>query len=73
MERVQFLSSSEEINKGAADYWPLVLDIARQNSLARVVRCSQIMGRAETDDLSGARAAAEARGGRSAAPSPGPI
>lgn len=32
---------------------PLVLDIARKNSLSRVVRCSQIMGRAETDDLAG--------------------
>jgi hypothetical protein len=51
--RVQFLSSSEEINARAAEYWPLVLDIARKNSLARVVRCSQIMGRAETDELAG--------------------
>jgi tyrosyl-tRNA synthetase len=53
-DRVQFLSSSEEINSRAAEYWPLVLEIARKNSLARVVRCSQIMGRSETDELAGA-------------------
>jgi len=53
-ERVRFVSSSEEINARAAEYWPLVLDIARRNSLARVTRCSQIMGRSETDELAGA-------------------
>ena len=52
--KVRFVSSSEEINSRASEYWPLVLDIARRNSLARVVRCSQIMGRAETDELAGA-------------------
>ena len=51
--KVRFVSSSEEINSRASEYWPLVLDIARRNSLARVVRCSQIMGRAETDELAG--------------------
>jgi tyrosyl-tRNA synthetase len=54
MSRVEFLSSSEEINGRAAEYWPLVLDIARKNNLARIVRCSQIMGRSETDELAGA-------------------
>ncbi|GBG68948.1 hypothetical protein CBR_g3647 [Chara braunii] len=53
--RVQFLWSSDEINKGAAEYWPLVMDIARRNNLARIVRCSQIMGRNDTDDLSAAQ------------------
>jgi hypothetical protein len=51
--KVRFVSSSEAINSRASEYWPLVLDIARRNSLARVVRCSQIMGRAETDELAG--------------------
>ena len=51
LDRVEFISSSEEINSRADEYWPLVMDIARRNSLARVVRCSQIMGRNETDDL----------------------
>jgi tyrosyl-tRNA synthetase len=31
------------------------MDIARRNSLKRVVRCSQIMGRSESDDLSAAQ------------------
>mmetsp|Transcript_37545 Transcript_37545/g.63201 ORF Transcript_37545/g.63201 Transcript_37545/m.63201 type:complete len:396 (-) Transcript_37545:270-1457(-) len=52
MERVEFMWSSEEINNRAAEYWPLVMDIARKNKLGRIVRCSQIMGRAESDDLS---------------------
>ena len=56
MARVEFLSSSEEINARAGEYWPLVLDIARQNSLSRIVRCSQIMGRSDSDELAGADA-----------------
>lgn len=56
MSRVEFLSSSEEINARAGEYWPLVLDIARQNSLSRIVRCSQIMGRSDSDELAGAHA-----------------
>jgi len=52
MEKVQFISSSEDINANAATYWPLVLDISRKFNLARITRCSQIMGRSESDDLS---------------------
>ncbi|KIY93319.1 tyrosyl-tRNA synthetase [Monoraphidium neglectum] len=55
MERVQFLNCSEEINSRSDEYWTLVMDIARRNSLKRVVRCSQIMGRNESDDLSAAQ------------------
>jgi tyrosyl-tRNA synthetase len=55
MSRVQFLWSSDEINGRASEYWPLVMDIARQNTLKRVTRCSQIMGRSEADDLSAAQ------------------
>lgn len=51
MERVQFLSSSEEINKQSHVYWPLVIDIARKNTLSRITRCSQIMGRSESEEL----------------------
>ncbi|KAI7840944.1 hypothetical protein COHA_005374 [Chlorella ohadii] len=52
MERVEFLSASEEINKRADEYWQLVLDIARKNNLKRILRCTQIMGRSENDELS---------------------
>lgn len=55
MERVQFLWASEEINKHADAYWAMVMDIARRNSLSRIVRCSQIMGRGELDELSAAQ------------------
>ena len=55
LTRVEFLSSSEEINKRPDEYWTLVMDIARKNKLNRIIRCSQIMGRSETDDLSAAQ------------------
>lgn len=51
MERVEFIWCSDEINSRADEYWSLVMDIACKNKLGRIVRCSQIMGRAETDDL----------------------
>lgn len=51
LSRVDFIWSSEEINKRGHEYWPLVLDIARRNKLARILRCTQIMGRSETDEL----------------------
>ncbi|KAJ0035524.1 hypothetical protein Pint_25589 [Pistacia integerrima] len=35
---VEFLWSSEEINKRAHEYWPIVMDIARRNKLPRVMR-----------------------------------
>lgn len=55
MDRVEFISSSVEINKRASEYWPLVLDIARKNNLKRIIRCSQIMGRDDTSELSAAQ------------------
>ncbi|KAF8041593.1 hypothetical protein BT93_A0249 [Corymbia citriodora subsp. variegata] len=53
--KVEFLWSSEEINSRAHEYWPLVMDIARRNKLPRIIRCSQIMGRTEQDELSAAQ------------------
>jgi len=50
MERVEFIWTSDEINSRAAEYWPLVMDIARVNNLKRIIRCSQIMGRSETSE-----------------------
>lgn len=49
------MNSSEEINSRANEYWTLVMDIARKNNLKRILRCSQIMGRNESDDLSAAQ------------------
>ncbi|CAI8602122.1 unnamed protein product [Vicia faba] len=53
--KVDFLWSSKEINSKADEYWPLVLDIAQKNNLKRIIRCSQIMGRSEQDELTAAQ------------------
>lgn len=50
MDKVEFHWTSDEINDRAGEYWPLVMDIARVNTLKRIIRCSQIMGRAESDE-----------------------
>lgn len=55
LSRVEFLWASDEINKRSSEYWTLVMDVAIKNSLGRVTRCSQIMGRSDTDDLSAAQ------------------
>ncbi|XP_043809851.1 tyrosine--tRNA ligase 1, cytoplasmic isoform X2 [Manihot esculenta] len=54
-DKVEFLWSSEEINSRAFEYWPLVMDIARRNKLPRIMRCVQIMGRSEQDELTAAQ------------------
>lgn len=53
--RVEFIFSSDLIRDNSKEYWELVMEIARHNTLKRVIRCSQIMGRAESDDLSAAQ------------------
>ncbi|GAB4856845.1 hypothetical protein Ancab_014764 [Ancistrocladus abbreviatus] len=53
--KVEFLWSSKEINSRAYEYWPLVMDIARRNKLPRIMRCVQIMGRSEQDELTAAQ------------------
>ncbi|GAM24761.1 hypothetical protein SAMD00019534_079360 [Acytostelium subglobosum LB1] len=52
MENVEFLWSSDEINKNANDYWLKVMDISRKFNIPRIKRCAQIMGRNDEDDLS---------------------
>lgn len=52
MKNVEFLWASENMNQ---EYWLMVLKIARLNTVARVTRCSQIMGRSEKDELSAAQ------------------
>ncbi|CAB4310343.1 unnamed protein product [Prunus armeniaca] len=53
--KVEFLWSSKEINSKADEYWPRVMDIAQKNNLKRIIRCSQIMGRSEQEDLTAAQ------------------
>jgi hypothetical protein len=51
LDMVDFLWASDEINARPAEYWTLVMDIAIKFKLSRVLRCTQIMGRAEGEDL----------------------
>jgi tyrosyl-tRNA synthetase len=36
--KVEFLWASKEINSRANEYWPLVIDITRRNTLSRIIR-----------------------------------
>ena len=51
LDNVEFIWSSEEINRRSDEYWKLVLDIATKFNLTRIKKCTQIMGREESDDL----------------------
>ena len=51
LTHIEFIWSSDEINKNPAKYWFLVLDIATKFNLNRILKCTQIMGRKESDDL----------------------
>ena len=51
LANVKFLWASEEITKSASTYWLRVMDIARKNSISRIKKCCQIMGRAEGEKL----------------------
>lgn len=44
---LEFIWSSEEINKRSDEYWKLVLDISTKFPLNRIKKCTQIMGRKE--------------------------
>jgi len=55
LENVEFKWAQEEINKNPNEYWMLVMDIARRNSIARIKRCATIMGRGEGDHMPSAQ------------------
>lgn len=55
LSKVEFLWASDEINAQPKQYWELVMDVAMKNNLKRIVRCSQIMGRGDQEDLSAAQ------------------
>jgi tyrosyl-tRNA synthetase len=52
MQHVEFLWASEHMDQ---DYWLRVIRIGMNNSVTRVLRTAQIMGRSETDTLSAAQ------------------
>jgi tyrosyl-tRNA synthetase len=53
MENVEFLWASDVMDD--TDYWLKVINIARINTVVRITRCAQIMGRSETEALSAAQ------------------
>ncbi len=53
MDKVKFLRSSDVMS--SPTYWKTVMQIARKSTLQRILRCSQIMGRKESDTLSAAQ------------------
>jgi tyrosyl-tRNA synthetase len=53
MQNVEFIWASDLMRDQA--YWLMVLQIGRLNSVARITRCSQIMGRSENDSLTAAQ------------------
>lgn len=52
-EKVDFVWASDLVKD--PEYWKIVLDIARTNTVQRITRCSQIMGRSESESLSAAQ------------------
>ncbi len=53
MENVEFLWASDVMND--SDYWLKVVNIGRINTVSRITRCAQIMGRNESESLSAAQ------------------
>ena len=51
VDGVQFVWASEEIQRRQGEYWPLVMDISRRFNMARILRCTQALGRKESDTL----------------------
>ncbi len=53
MKNVEFLWASDVMSD--TEYWLKVINIGRLNSVTRITRCSQIMGRSEQETLSAAQ------------------
>ncbi|MEM4239951.1 MAG: tyrosine--tRNA ligase [Candidatus Woesearchaeota archaeon] len=53
VNKVKFTWCSDFANN--SEYWKKVMQIARNNTVSRIVRCSQIMGRKESESLSAAQ------------------
>lgn len=53
LDNIEFVRSSDIVNDPG--YWRSVLNIARANTVTRIIRCAQIMGRSEKETLSAAQ------------------
>src|SRR3989344_387120 len=52
-DKIEFLWSKDVMNDD--EYWKKVVGIARNSTVKRILRCSQIMGRSESESLSAAQ------------------
>jgi len=52
-DKVEFLWASDVM--GDSEYWKKVMTVAMNSTVKRITRCSQIMGRSESDALSAAQ------------------
>ncbi len=53
LDKVEFIWASDLVKDD--NYWKLVLNTARNNTVQRIIRCSQIMGRSESEALTAAQ------------------
>ena len=49
LSKVEFVWANDAIKD--VNYWKIVMQIARNSTLKRIIRCSQIMGRSESETL----------------------
>lgn len=52
-EKIEFIWASDLVKE--PNYWLTVLKVGRATTLKRIIRCSQIMGRSDTDNLTAAQ------------------
>lgn len=52
-DKVEFIWASDLVKD--PEYWKIVLNVARANTVTRIIRTSQIMGRSESETLSAAQ------------------
>jgi len=55
MEHVEFIWASEDIGKDPTAYYDIVHDIANNMSIKRILECTPIMGRSDSDSLTGSQ------------------
>lgn len=53
LDKVEFVWASDQVRDD--EYWKLVMNVARDNTVKRVLRCGEIMGRKEGEALSAAQ------------------
>jgi tyrosyl-tRNA synthetase len=53
LDNVEFVWANDQVTDG--EYWKKVIQIGRSSTVKRIIRCGQIMGRKEDDNLSAAQ------------------